>query len=185
MQDQLKRICLKPERTGPIPPTPVPTPVSSIKTEEQPKIAVIPSTMVMPKWMTEECSWKPHCSILTNDEEHEEDDWDGNKQNQPKMHPQKPSVPPKPSAPPAIESPVPTATIQSAFRVTEHSATTATEFPESQPQINQQSFDISDRYTEQIKVRREWGRENQGLMSLNELGLYRVLFLPEAELIEV
>ena len=61
----------------PIPPTPVPTPAPTIKTEEQPKIAAIPHTMVMPKQVTEKCSWGPHCPICVNDEEQREEDWDG------------------------------------------------------------------------------------------------------------
>ena len=60
----------------PIPPTPVPTPAPTIKTEEQPKIAAFPHAMVLSKLATEKCSWGPHCPICKNKEEHE-DDWDG------------------------------------------------------------------------------------------------------------
>ena len=70
----------------PIPHTPVLTPASTIKTEEQPKIAAIPSAMVMPKQATEKCSWGLHCPICKNEERREED-WDSDCQNQPKMIP--------------------------------------------------------------------------------------------------
>ena len=65
----------------PIPLTPVPTPVPTIKTEEQPKIAAIPLAMVMPKQATEKCLWGPHCPICKNEEEHGEEDWDVDWQN--------------------------------------------------------------------------------------------------------
>ena len=65
----------------PNPPTPVPTPIPTIKTEEQPKIAAIPHAMTMPKQATEKCSWGPHCPICKNEEEHGEEDCDGNLQN--------------------------------------------------------------------------------------------------------
>ena len=76
----------------PIPPTPVPTPAPSMKTEAPPLVAVIPCVMVMPKQVTEKCSWGLHCPICKNMEEHEED-WDDDKQReQPRMHPQKHST---------------------------------------------------------------------------------------------
>ena len=40
----------------PIPPTLVPTPAPTIKTEEQPQTAAIPWAMVIPKQATEKCS---------------------------------------------------------------------------------------------------------------------------------
>ena len=58
-----------------------------LKTEEPPKIPVIPHAMVMPKQVTEKCSWGLHYPICENEVEHKED-WDGNMQNQPRMHPQ-------------------------------------------------------------------------------------------------
>ena len=70
-----------------IPSTPVPTPASIIKTEEQPKIVAIPNAMVMAKQATEKYSWGPQCPICKNEEEHEED-WDSDMQNQPRMCPQ-------------------------------------------------------------------------------------------------
>ena len=85
MQVQHQRICLKPERTALFPL--VPTPAPTIKTEEQPQIAAIPHAMTMPKQATEKCSWGPHCPICKNEEEHGEEDWDGNLQNWPRMHP--------------------------------------------------------------------------------------------------
>ena len=75
-------------RDWPIPPTQVPTPNPTIKTEKQPKIAVIPRTMTMPKQATEKCSWGLYFPICKNEEEHGEEDWDGNLQNQPRMCPQ-------------------------------------------------------------------------------------------------
>ena len=59
----------------PFPPTPVPTPTPTptIKTEEQTKIATIPCAMTMPKQATEKCSWRPHCNICRNEEEHGEE----------------------------------------------------------------------------------------------------------------
>ena len=60
----------------PISPTSVPTPASTIKTE-QPKTAAIPHSMTMPKQATEKCSWGPHCPICKNEEEHGEENWDG------------------------------------------------------------------------------------------------------------
>ena len=64
-----------------------PTPTATIKTEEQPKIAAIPHAMVFPKQATEKCSWGQHCPICASDEEHGEEDWDGTKQNLPRMQP--------------------------------------------------------------------------------------------------
>ena len=72
----------------PIPLLQSPHPNSTIKTEEQPKIAAIPHTMTMPKQATEKCSWGSHCPICKNEEEHGEEGWDGDLQNQPSLHPQ-------------------------------------------------------------------------------------------------
>ena len=58
----------------PIPPTPVPTPAPTIKTEEQPKTAAIPHVMTMAKPATEKYSWGPHYPICKNKEEHGEED---------------------------------------------------------------------------------------------------------------
>ena len=44
--------------------------------------------MTMPKQATEKCSLELHCPICKN-EEHREEDWDGDLQNQPRMHPTK------------------------------------------------------------------------------------------------
>ena len=87
MQEQPQRIYMRPGRTGQSPCS-SPHTFPHHKTEESPKIAAIPYTMVMPKQATGKCSWEPHCPICKNEEEHREEDWDGNRQNQPRMHPQ-------------------------------------------------------------------------------------------------
>ena len=69
-----------------ISPTPVPTPAPTIKAEEQPKIAAIPHVMVMPKQTTEKCSWDCIAPSAKNEDEPREEDWDGDLQNQPRMH---------------------------------------------------------------------------------------------------
>ena len=78
----------KTRKDWPIPPTPVPTPTSTIKTAEQPKIAAIPHTTTVPKQDIEKLSLGPHCPICKNEEEHREEDRDGDLQNQPRVHPQ-------------------------------------------------------------------------------------------------
>ena len=85
-----------------IPPTPVPTSASTIKTEAPLQEAAIPHVMVRPKQAVEGCSWGLHCPISKNEEEHEED-WKGNMQRATK------DVPTKYSAPPATKDSVPPA----------------------------------------------------------------------------
>ena len=76
---------LETRKDWPIPPTPVPTPAPTIKTETPPQVALIPHVVVRPKQAAEGCSWGLHCPICKNEEEHKED-WDGNNQReQPRM----------------------------------------------------------------------------------------------------
>ena len=89
--------------------------------------------MVMPKQATEKCSWGLHCPICKNEEEHEEDR-DNNEQNQPRM------------CPPKIFRPQ-TQNLQ-------HPQPQNVQHP--QLQNSQQSFEVPNRYAEQIKLREEW-----------------------------
>ena len=130
----------------PIPPTPVPTPAPTIKTEAPPQVAVILHAMMRHKQAAEGCSWGPCCPICKNEEEHKED-WDGNNQReQPRMHPKDPALPAaKCSAIPApecIASPVTTYTAPPA--------------------------------TEQIKLRKEWEERIERLNE--KIYNYRLLF---------
>ena len=91
-QGQLQKMYLRPE-DWPIPPTPVPTPAPTIKTEAPPQIAAIPYVMGRPKNAAEGILWGLHCLICKNEEEHKED-WDGDMQReQPWMHPKTCSSP--------------------------------------------------------------------------------------------
>ena len=93
----------KTKKDWPIFPTLVSTPTPTIKIEETPKIAKIPYTMTMPKQATEKCSWGLHCFICKNEEEHREEDWDGNLQNQLRMHPK--TFSPRPQKTPQPQNP--------------------------------------------------------------------------------
>ena len=129
----LKRIYLRSGMTGQFPllqSLHLPPPS---KTEEQPKIAAMPSTMVMPKQATERCSWGPHCPICKNKEE----DWDGDWQNQPRRHPHN--------------------------------------FQHPQPQNSWQSFDILNRYSEQIRLQKEWEEKIERLNEKYNLDYYSSL----------
>ena len=77
--------------------------------------------MVMPKQVTEKCSWGLHCPNCKNEEEHEED-WDHDRQ---KEQPRK------------------------CQQNTQHP----------------QPFDVPDRYSEEIRLRREW---EENIEHLNE-----------------
>ena len=178
MQDQPQRIYLRPRRTGQFPLLQSPHLLPTIKTEEPPKIAAIPHAMVMPKQTTEICSWGLHCPIYKNEEEHEED-WDGDLQNQPRMHPKTFSTP---------SCRMPSVLSHKAFSAPNHRAINplshrtfstpapATTQPQSfqhlQPQNSQQSFDIPDRYTKQIKLRREWEEKIEQLNEKYKLDYY-------------
>ena len=84
--------------------------------------------MVRPKQAAVGFSWALHCPICKNEEEHKED-WDGNDQReQPGMCPQSSQCPQPQNA----------------------------QQPQPQNNQNSQSFDIPDRYAEQIKLREEW-----------------------------
>ena len=100
----------------PIPPTPTPTSAPTVKTEAPPQVAVIPHVMVMPKQVTEKCSWGLHCPICKNEEEHEEDR-DGNRQKeQPRMIPQNAQCT-EHSATPVTKHSMPSATKHAAAQV--------------------------------------------------------------------
>ena len=75
--------------------------------------------MAMPNQTTEKCLWGLHCPICKNEEEHREEDWDGDLQNQPRMHPQYFQHPqPQPQPPTTATStklPVPPTTEQPAI----------------------------------------------------------------------
>ena len=123
MQDQPQRIYSRPGRTCWFPLLQSPHLPSPSKQKNNPKLTPIPHAMVMPKQAT--WSWGLHCPICKNKEEHKEEDWDGDLQNQPKMHP------PKLSKSPAAEYPVPQTTGQSTPWATEPSVPPAsvTELP--------------------------------------------------------
>ena len=89
--------------------------------------------MVKLKQVTEKCSWGLHGPICKNEEEQEED-WDGDVQNQPRMCPQN------------LWNPQP--------QNSQHPESQNSQNP--QPQNTQQSFEIPDRYAEQIHLRKEW-----------------------------
>ena len=72
----------------PIPPAPVPTSAPTVKTEAPSQVAAIPRVMEAPRQAARNCTWGPHCPISKNEEEHGEEDWDGDLQNQPRIHPQ-------------------------------------------------------------------------------------------------
>ena len=124
----LENLC-ETRKDWPIPHTPVPTPVPTIKTEEPPKITAIPHAMVMPKQATEKCSWGPHYPICMNNKEHEEDR-DGKMQNQPRMliyDTQQPQ-PQKCQHPQSQNLQFSPAAKQSALRVTKHPVPPAAEY---------------------------------------------------------
>ena len=110
----------------PIPPTLTPAP--TIKTEAPPQVAVIPHVMVMPKQVTEKCSWGLHWPICKNEEEHEEN-WDDDRQKeQPRMCPQNVQCPKAQNiqCPPGTKHSVSPGTKHSATPVTKHSMPSAT-----------------------------------------------------------
>ena len=85
----------------------------------------------MPKQATEKCSWGLHCPICKN-EEHEED-WDGDRQREPRMCPQN----------------------------AEHPQAQSTQHPQAQNTQHSQSFDVPDRYSKQSQLRREWEEKTE------------------------
>ena len=100
--------------------------------------------MVRPKQVAEGCSWGPHCPICKNDEEHKED-WDGDEQReQPRMCPQNTQQPQMQNA----------------------------QCPQPQNNQNPQSFDIPNRYAEQIKLRKEWEERIERLNEKYNLDYY-------------
>ena len=128
----------------PIPPTPAPTPALTVKTEAPPQVAVIPCVTVMPKQVTEKCLWGLHCPICKNEEEDEED-WDDNRQKeQPRMHPQN----------------------------TQHPKPQNVQHPQPQNTQHPQSFDVPDRYSEQIRLRRECEEKIECLIEKYNLDCY-------------
>ena len=138
----------------PFPSTAAPTPAPTIKTEEPPKIAAIPHAMVMPKQATEKCSWGLHIALFAKNEEEHEEDWDGDLQNQPRMQSQKTISVPN-------------------HRVTNTLSHSHKCFQCPQLQKSQQSFDVPDRYAEQIKLRKEW---EERIKHLNGKVQTRLLF---------
>ena len=151
----------------PFPPTPVPTSAPTVKTEAPTQVAAIPRAMVAPRKAAKNHTWGPHCPICEEDGEHEED-WDGNLQNPPRMLPQMCNNPshrvfnilsPVSPATPVAEYPAPPApTLQCPQpQNNQQSLLKNTQCPH--PQNSQQSYDIPNRYMEQIKLRREWKRE--------------------------
>ena len=58
----------------------------------------------------------------------------------------------------------------STLRITEHPATT--EVPSPEPQNSQQSFDVPNRYAEQIKLEREWEERIEHLNEKYKLDYY-------------
>ena len=103
--------------------------------------------MVMPKQVAEKCSWGLHCPICKNEEEHEED-WDGNRQKeQPRMCPQN----------------------------TQHPQSQNTQHPQPQNSQHPQSFDVPDRYYEQIRLRKDWEEKIESLNKKYNLDYYSSL----------
>ena len=76
----------KTRKDWPIPHTPVPTPAPTIMRTTQNCSNLQCHDNALPS--QKKCSWRLHCPICKNKEEHREEDWDGNLQNQPRMHPQ-------------------------------------------------------------------------------------------------
>ena len=136
----------------PIPPTPAPTSVPTMKTEAQPQVAAIPKVMIAPRQAGRNCTWGSHCPICEEDREHEED-WDGNLQNPPRMLPQ--NAQPQPQELSASSAPVPQATKCSPEYPVPPAPKTFSA-PSHNCRNSQQSFDIPDRYAEEIKLGREW-----------------------------
>ena len=91
-------------------------------------VAAIPHVMVRPKQVAEKCSLGLHCPICKNEEEHKED-WNCDmKREQPRLCPQD----------------------------TQHPQPQSTQHPQHQNTQHPQSFDVPDRYSEQIRLRKEW-----------------------------
>ena len=137
---------MEPERTGQSllhPPQP-----SKQKNSPSPKFQQSPVPMVLPKQVREKCSWVPHCPICANDEEHGEEEWDGTKQNQPRMWPQNLQCPQpqKPQHPQQLN--IQHSESQNIQQL--HS------FQHPQPQNKQKSFNVPDSYAKQIKLTTEW-----------------------------
>ena len=126
-----------------IPPTPVPT-CPHHQNRSTALGSSDPPYNGEPKQAVEGCSWGSHCPIHKNEEEHKEN-WDADDlREQPGMHPQN------------MQQPQP----QSAQCL--------------QPQNNQdsQSFDMHDRYAEQIKLRKEWDKRIERLNEKYNLDYY-------------
>ena len=127
----------KTRKDWPIPPAPASAP--TIKTKASPQVVAIPHVMIMPKQVEEKCSWGLHCPVCKHEEKHKED-WDGNIQReQPRMHPQN--------------------TQKHQPQNIEQTQSQNIQPPQQQNTQHSQSFDVPDRYSEQIQLRRE-GREN-------------------------
>ena len=123
-----------------------PTPAPTVKTESPPQVVAIPHAMVMPKQVAEKCTWGLHCPICKNEEKHREEDWDGGRQKeQPRnQYPQN----------------------------TQHHQSQNTQQPQPQNTQHPQSFDVLDRYSEQIRVRREWEEKIECLNKKYNLDYY-------------
>ena len=111
--------------------------------------------MTIPKQATEICLWGLHYPICKNEEEHGEEDWDGNLQNQPRMHPQ--NLQPRTTQNPQLQNlqcPQPQTLQHPQSQGSQHAEKQKFQYPKLQN--NQKSFDIPERYAEQIRLQTEW-----------------------------
>ena len=113
-----------------------PTLATTVKREAPLQVAVIPHVMVMPKQVAEKCSWGPHCPICKNEEEHEED-WDSDIQKEQVRNQQHPQ---------------PQNTWYLQPQDTQHPQSQNNQHIQSQNQQHVQTFNVPDRYSEQIRL---------------------------------
>ena len=107
--------------------------------------------MTTPKLATEKCSWGLHCPICKN-EEHKKD-WEGDMQRQqPRMCPQNTQCPQSQN----MQQPQPQ----------------NVQCPQPQNKQNSQSFDVPNRYAEQIKLRKEFEERIERLNEKYNLDYY-------------
>ena len=110
----------------PISPMPTPTPAPTVKTEAPSQVVASPHEMVMLKQVAEKCSWGLHCPICKNEEEHKED-FDSDMQREQERNQQCPQP-----------------------QSTQHPTPQNNQHIQPQNQKHLQTFDVPDRYSEQI-----------------------------------
>ena len=119
-----------------------------MKTEAPPQVAVFTKAMVTPRKAAKNCNWGPHCPICNNEEEHREEFTKPTKNAAPRHTPTPtPELPASPAQHPQL---------QNVQQDTHCPQLQNFQHPQPQQQDTEKSFDIPDRYAEQIKFRREW-----------------------------